>query len=181
MTAHDLSDEELMVSTRDGNRDAFTELIHRYQNPLVNYFRRMGARMDEAEDLVQETFMRLFAYRERYEPTGRLRNLLYLLARHAWADMARKQSRQPTSSTEAVEAVSVSDGLKPGEHLDVQSALDALSEKLRSVVVLNVYQGFKQREIAGLLDIPLGTVKSRLHLAFKQLKEYLCVEPVEEA
>ena len=61
--------------------------------------------------------------------------------------------------------------------MDVQAALVVLSQKLRAVVVLNVYQGLKYREIAEVLDIPLGTVKSRMHLALRQLKEFFDEEP----
>ena len=165
-----------MLRAKRGERDAFVALIHRHQESLVNFFRRMGARIDEAEDLVQETFMRLFAYRERYEPTGKFSNLLYVMGRHAWADMARKQARQPAANSDALDALPGSEPAHTGEHVDVQAALEALSDKLRPVVVLSVYQGLRHEEIAEVLDIPQGTVKSRMHLALKQMKEMLGVE-----
>lgn len=171
-----VSDEDLMVHTKQGRRDAFVALVHRYQQPLVNFFRRMGARIDEAEDLVQETFMRLFAYRERYEPTSRFKNLLYVMGRHVWADMARKQARQPAVHPDALNTLTDPAPAHNGEHLDIQAALESLSEKLRAVVVLSVYQGLRQEAIAEILGIPTGTVKSRMHLALRQMKEMLSVE-----
>jgi RNA polymerase sigma-70 factor (ECF subfamily) len=177
-----------MVRTGRGDRDAFAELVRRYQSPLLNFFPRMGARTDEAEDLVQETFLRVFRYRERYRPSGKFTNFLYVLARHAWADMARKGAREPKTNSETLEALPApraTDGpdsrpqvAHPGgadSRLDVQQALDALSEKLRVVLVLRVYQGLKQDEIAETLGIPVGTVKSRMHLAFRRMKELLDV------
>ena len=95
MTAPTPTDIELMTRTARGDRDAFAVLIRRYQHSLVNFFRRMGARKDETADLVQETFLRVFAHSRRYRPTGKFSNFIYVVARHAWADMARKAARGP--------------------------------------------------------------------------------------
>jgi len=171
MDLHDPTDIELMQRTRRGDREAFATLIRRHQRPLVNFFRRMGAHTDEADDLTQETFLRVFSYRKRWKPTGKFTSFLYVLARHAWADLMRKSSRTPATSELAVHAATSPDGAAGSDaRIDVRAALVTLSEKLRSVVVLNVYQGLKYQEIAEVLDIPLGTVKSRMHLAIRQLK-----------
>ena len=173
-----LPDTELMQLTRRGDRRAFAEIIRRYQRPLVNFFRRMGARTDEVDDLVQDAFLRVFAYRRRWRPTGKFRNFLYVLARHAWADLARKGVRRPETNETALGAATVNSETGDADaRMDVQAALVVLSQKLRAVVVLNVYQGLKYREIAEVLDIPLGTVKSRMHLALRQLKEFFDEEP----
>ncbi len=170
------TDVDLMARTALGEEGAFAELVRKYQRPLVNFFRRMGARMDEAEDLVQETFLRVFAYRERYRPSGKFSNFLYVLARHAWADFARKGARAPKADMETLEKSAAPSAEKKSDaRLDVQQALEALSEKLRVVVVLSVYQGLRQEEIARALEIPVGTVKSRMHLALKAMKELLDV------
>lgn len=171
-----ISDAELMVRTGLGDRGAFAELVRRYQRPLLNFFRRVGARMDEAEDLVQETFLRVYAYRERYRPSGKFSSFLYVLARHAWADFARKGARGPKADMEALAGSAVPGGhSRTDARLDVQEALGSLSEKLRMVLVLSIYQGLKQEEIAEALGIPVGTVKSRMHLALKRMKELLDV------
>ena len=172
----DVPDEDLMLRTKSGDKDAFVELIHRYQQPLVNFFRRIGANTSETEDLAQETFLRLYAYRERYEPKGRLRNMLYVMARHAWLDAARKNSRRPLANSEIIDAAAAPEATAAGGHHDIQNALEALSEKLRTAVVLSVCEGLKYEEIAEILDVPIGTVKSRIHLAFKQLREILNVK-----
>lgn len=172
---HESTDIELMQRARRGDRAAFAGIIRRYQAPLLNFFRRMGVSYDEGEDLVQETFLRVFSYRKRWRPTGKFTSFLYVLARHAWVDMVRKSSRTPQPDDLAAhDAVGV-DAPSADARMDVQQALTTLSEKLRSVVVLNVYQGLKYQEIAEVLDIPLGTVKSRMHLAIRQLREQLDV------
>jgi len=176
MELHGKDDAALMVMAGEGSRDAFAELVRRHQQSLLNFFRHMGAYTDEAEDLVQETFVRLFAYRSRYEPMAKFTALLYTLARHVWADRLRKSMRTPEVSVEtADERALAADDHAPGveRRLDIREALSRLSGKLRAVVVLNVYQGLRFQEVADVLDIPLGTVKSRMFLALRELKELL--------
>jgi RNA polymerase sigma-70 factor (ECF subfamily) len=171
-----LTDAELMRLVREGSQDAFAELVRRYQDPLLNFFRRMGAPTDGAEDLVQETFLRVFGYRRKWRPTGKFTSFLYVLARHAWADRGRRLARWPSTDTDAV-ARAASSGKDASERaaarMDVDEALGGLSEKLRLVVVMSVCQGMEYREIAEALKIPIGTVKSRMHLAMGRLKEML--------
>ncbi len=178
------TDTDLMARAGRGDRDSFAELVRRYQRRLVNYFLRMGARMDEAEDLVQETFLRAYGYRERYRASGKFSNFLFVLARHAWADLARKGIRTPRADEEALSKAVAPGGegradaridMRIDMRIDVQQALDALSEKHRVVLVLSVYQGLKQDEIAEALEIPVGTVKSRMHFALRRMKELLDV------
>jgi RNA polymerase sigma-70 factor (ECF subfamily) len=167
------SDAERMVQVAAGSREAFAELVRRHQNSLLNFFIRMGAYSD-AEDLVQETFMRLYRGRERYRPTARFTTFLYVLARHAWADHGRRSWRRDRleSGLESDAAIVDRDrGSGVANRLDVQAALDRLSPKLKEVLVLNVYQGLRYQEIADVLAIPLGTVKSRINLALQELRQ----------
>lgn len=168
-------DIALMLEVAEGSETAFAELVERHQKPLLNFFARMGASTD-SEDLAQETFVRLFRYRRQYRPAARFATFLYHLARHVWADRGRKivrlerieaELRQDTQIfvPHAVE--------RPGEAVDLEAALDRLSPKLREVIVLNIYQGLRYQEVADVLEIPLGTVKSRINLALAALKELL--------
>ena len=168
-------DARLMQEAGRGSEAAFTALIRAHQQSLVNFFARMGANGDR-EDLVQETFIRLFRYRAAYRPAARFTTFLYHLARNVWADRGRKilrfekfaaeyENDLRTSGTEAQGGA--------GENMDVEAALDRLSPKLREVIVLNVYQGLRYQEVADVLGIPLGTVKSRINHALAALKEIL--------
>ncbi len=169
-------DVALMLEVAGGSEAAFTTLVRRHQQSLLNFFARMGAHTD-GEDLVQETFVRLFRYRASYRPAARFTTFLYHLARHVWADRGRKimrlervaaawENEQHARGAETSDAPS-------GKSLDVQGALDRLSPKLREVIVLNVYQGLRYQEVADVLGIPLGTVKSRINLALTALKDAL--------
>ncbi len=134
--------------------------------------------MDEAEDLVQETFLRLFGCRRTYRPSAAFVTFLYTLARHAWVDGVRKRRRRPEVELRTPDepAVSGDDPERRDPQPDLREALWSLSEKLRSVVVLSVCQGLKCREVAEVLGVPVGTVKSRRFLALKALREALDVE-----
>lgn len=170
-------DIDLMALVGRGRKEAFVELVRRYQRPLLNFFRKMGADTSAAEDLVQETFLRLFNYRDRYEPKAKFTTFLYTLARHTRVDHLRKMQRSPRTegNLESVEKPAAR-AVNTNEKLDLRTALGGLSEKLRSVVVMSVYQGLKYQEIGEILEIPVGTVKSRMHLAVRELKGLLDAE-----
>lgn len=175
MIMHDEPDDfELMRCLRTGDPEAMAFLVRRHQGPLLNFFRRMGACTD-AEDAVQETFIRVYNYRDRYRPTAKFTTFLYTVARHVRNDLLRKVMRRE-ALVERMSAEPEATPQAPGPagvawRLDIHAALAQLPEKLRGVVVLGVYQGLRQEEIAAVLDIPLGTVKSRMFNALERLKE----------
>jgi RNA polymerase sigma-70 factor (ECF subfamily) len=170
-----LSDVRLMELVREGRRGAFVEIVRRHQRILVNFFVRMNADYNSAEDLAQTTFLRLYEYRERYRPTSTFRAFLHTLALHAWADWRRKQRRQPDAADAQALERGTDDAAarRSDERMDLEPALARLSEKLRSVVVLTYFQGLSRQEAADALGVPLGTVKSRLFLAMENLREHL--------
>ena len=165
----------LMLEVARGNERAFTTLVRTHQQPLVNFFTRMGASSD-CEDLVQETFVRLFRYRSQYRPAARFMTFLYHLARNVWADRGRKIMRLERLAAAYETELQIAGNAAPErskDTVDIEAALGRLSPKLREVVVLNIYQGLRYQEVADVLGIPLGTVKSRINLAFTALKEIL--------
>lgn len=166
-------DIQLMLETAAGSEIAFTRLIHRHQDGLVNFFTRMGV-YNDAEDLVQETFVRVWKMRERYRPSAKFSTFLHVLARHVWADRGRKAKRYDRIAGSLKTDIEISGGVSappPAGGMDVQEALNRLSPKLREVIVLNVYQGLRYQEIADGLGIPLGTVKSRINTALQELRK----------
>lgn len=176
------SDAELMQRSSRGDSTAYTALIQKYQNPLVNFFRRLGV-YTEAEDLVQESFVRIFRARTRYRVKAKFRTYLYAVARSVYVDWVRRSARRGDAMTEYAEFLATQGDrlvMQSERSLDVQAAVDALPEKLRVVVVLSIFQGLKYREVAEVLDIPEGTVKSRMSLAVAQLKETLNDKPASK-
>ena len=167
----------LMQRVAADSRDALAALVCRHQTPLLNYFTRLGVYMD-GEDLVQETFIRLYNTRKCYRASAQFTTFLYRIARNVWVDRCRKLARRERMlgyirlDVRIDEEAAVAKARRENRH-DVDAVLDALSPKLREVLVLNIYQGLRQREIGDVLDIPLGTVKSRLHLALQAVREAL--------
>ncbi len=176
------SDSLLMQQIQQGNQQAFIALVHKYQHPLYNFFWFMNCSPTESEDLVQEVFLRLFRCCANYRPKAKFSTFLYTIARRAWIDHLRKDQRHRHRKLE--QANDIAD---PNEYqlalenkIDVQNALGQLSEKLRSVLVLAIYQQLKYQEIAEVLAIPVGTVKSRMYLALRQLQEIFSERNIEQ-
>lgn len=170
------ADEALMAQVADGSDSAFMELVRRHQNRLVNFFRRMGVYTD-AEDLVQETFLRAYKYRAKYRPSAKFTTFLFVLARHVHVDRTRQAVRRDrlhaALQADSETVASAGQPARPGRDIDTQALLDRLSPKLREVLVLNIYQGLRYQEVADVLHIPLGTVKSRINLALRAIREQL--------
>ena len=174
----DMDDAALMARVRDDDRDAFAVLVKRHQKMLLNFFARSGVQYD-CEDLVQQTFLRLYRYRERYVASAKFTTFLFLLARQVWIDELRRRKRQERlieglasePLPEHVAPVAADAGASGG--LDLEGALAALPEGLRLVVELGVYQDLPYLEIAEILRIPVGTVKSRMFNALAKLRELL--------
>jgi RNA polymerase sigma-70 factor (ECF subfamily) len=170
----DADDFALMRRARAGDTTAFALLIRRHQGALVNFFRRLGA-YTEAEDVAQETFLRVWRYRARYQPTAKFTAFLFTVARHAWADHLRRLQKRERIAARVEDETAPHDATAQeaaSRRLDTQAALDALPEKLRLVVVMSLYQGLKYAEIAATLQVPVGTVKSRMFVALARLKEF---------
>ncbi len=162
-----------MRRTAEGDLEAFGGIVERHQGALVNYFGRCGVYTGEREDLAQETFLRIYRYRDRYRPTAQFTTFLYLIARQVRIDLIRRTVRR-NELHENVRQLSprtaVPGAIERGERLDIEQALARLDDPFREVVVLMLLQGLKQREAAAVLGIPLGTVKSRLNSALRQLR-----------
>lgn len=169
------ADLELMRRTAEGDQQAFGKIVTRHQGPLVNFFSRMDVSTD-AEDLAQETFVRLYRYRDRYRPTAKFTTFLYLLARQVRIDAIRKRVRREDMAKDLREDQEIRELPSPRRDeavLKVADAVQQLDEASRLVVVMSVYQGLKYREIAEVLGVPEGTVKSRMFTALRRLKGLL--------
>ena len=184
------TDAELMIEFRDGNDEAFAELVERYKVPLMNYFYRLMWDRHLAEDCCQEVFCRVFRHRNDYEPRASFASYLYRIGRNLWIDMYRSQKNSPQSvsldrETEDCGPVSaiiegtIQDPSQGSETDDevrrVKRALRLLPPDLRETLVLVKYQGLKYHEAAEALGIPIGTVRSRIHTALEQVRAALNV------
>lgn len=165
-------DWELLQQVASDDESALRRLVERHQGLLMNFFLRSGAQ-SSAEDLVQETFIRLYRCRHRAEPRARFTTFLHTLARNAWVDHVRRGGRA-TRLREAWQAeqpdADHASSSTAGQRLDAAHALQKLPDEMRAVVTLLFFQGLAQAEVAEVLGIPVGTVKSRLFNALRQLR-----------
>ena len=150
---------------------ALMEEAKQYEKKLLNFFWRQGVSYSEGEDLVQETYLRLWEYRERYVHSAKLSTFLFLIARQVRIDALRRQTRR--EKREESWGKERPDTVEPDSFSrdDVRWAVLRLSEPLREVIELGVFQDLPYAQVSEILGIPVGTVKSRMSNALKKLKE----------
>ncbi|MDY7109670.1 MAG: sigma-70 family RNA polymerase sigma factor [Planctomycetota bacterium] len=179
---HDESDESLLAAYLRGDRSAFRVLIDRYRDELVHFLTRFLGTRAAAEDVFQETFLQVHLSGDRFDPQRRFKPWLFTIAANKARDYHRKHGRRGALSLSA----SI-DGDEAGQRfvdlmeadlpspdtpvLDaersrlVKSVVDSMPPHLREILLLSYFQRLSYNQIADALEIPLGTVKSRLHTA----------------
>jgi RNA polymerase sigma-70 factor (ECF subfamily) len=167
---------ELIAKAQQGDRQAFGELVRRHREGVINVVYRMYGDVNLAEDAAQEAFIRAWQHLLDYRPRSPFRNWVYRIATNVALDMLRRERETVdvdtlslASSEEGPEATV--EGEERGER--VRQAVLALPPASRVVLVLREYEGLSYREIADTLDIPIGTVMSRLNYARNRLRESL--------
>ena len=181
-----ISDEQAIwrVQMQD-DAEAFAMLVKRWEGPIQNLCTRMLGDAHRGEDLAQEAFARVFAKRKEYEARGKFSTFLWRIALNLCYDELRKRERRREIPLEfdGEESLHASDELPPDVSLAraetagrVRDALMKISETYRSVLILRHYEDLKFREIAEVLDIPEGTVKSRMAEGLTQLGQLLEME-----
>ena len=177
------TDAELLARFSAGEEAAFRELVNRYKNSLYAFLRQFLNQQDLVEDVFQETFLQLFASRDSFDTDRPLRPWLFTIAANKAKDALRKQQRttavpigtiadKEESSFDEVLNTLTSDSTTPYENLEksetasrVKQVVANLPESLREILILAYFQRFSYKQMAGILSIPIGTVKSRLHTA----------------
>ena len=184
-----LSDHALIEATKQGDESAFAEIVHRYQNPIVNYLYRFLNDYEEAVDLAQETFVRVYFAIDRYHSGFAFSTYIYRIATNLAISEIRKRKRRKllsltglfqSDAEEQTEFQPKDERSLPDEDLveDEQSrviakAIAALPEKYRVPIILRDVDGHSYEEIAEIMELGLGTTKSRISRARGLLKEKL--------
>jgi RNA polymerase sigma-70 factor, ECF subfamily len=178
------SQVEEVVTPKAGDLPSFTKIVDEYQNRVYGFVRRMVASGEDAEDVTQEVFIRAFQSYDRFDARASVRTWLFRIAYNLCVDRARRAGRRFTEvsmklSGEIEEEFEVPDDRwQPDALLEdsemrrhIEEAINKMSEKLRSVLILHDKEDLSYEEIAETLKIPIGTVKSRLFLARNHLQE----------
>jgi RNA polymerase sigma-70 factor (ECF subfamily) len=172
-----------------GESALFEAFVMAEMGTLLGFFRRLGARPGEAEDLAQDTILKLFRSAHRYQPAGRFQAYAFRAARNVWIDSRRRagvRERALGGSEEGQDdLLDVQPGSErePFEHLSLaersellERAVQRLDDAHRVVFELGVLQELSYAEVSELVGIPVGTVKSRVHNAVRKLREMLSSE-----
>jgi RNA polymerase sigma-70 factor (ECF subfamily) len=184
-------DVRLMLQVRNDNAAAFDELMLRYQNRLITVLEHLTGRRDQAEDLAQEVFLRVYRARKRYVAGAKFSTWLFTIANHVAANALRSQSRRPEVNLEGRESgplgvnpldqmALAASGLMPARLADkaelhevVSAALQGLNERQRLAVLLNKFEGMSYVDIAETMQLSVEAVKSLLTRARVNLREVL--------
>lgn len=174
-TVSGISEAELLTRAQSGERNAFSELVRLHAPGVLNVVYRMCGDQQIAEDAAQETFIQAWLHLSSYRPQTGLRNWLYRIAVNAATDMLRREKRILSIAVDDFHLADPQPGpeaLFSQEELaaSVQQAVSSLPEASRAVLVLREYEGLSYQEIAEALDIPVGTVMSRLNYARSLLR-----------
>ena len=174
------SEIELMLRVKQGDEEAFDELARRYRRSLTNFFYSLCWNYDTSQDFTQEVLVCVWLARERYEPSAKLSTYLFRIARNRWLTALRSRKCRP-------EALFLEETWEPAlpepnlerilirryEDRRIRLAVSRLPDHYRLVFVLSHFQDMKYAEIAEILEIPVGTVKSRMSSAVRTLREWL--------
>ena len=179
------SDEDLIERFQNGDLYAFDLIVKRYKNQLLNFVYRFLGNAEEAEDLVQETFLRVYRNRKAYQKVAKFSTWIYTIAGNLAKTELRKRKRRKFFSISDLgyneKDYDISDeAYNPEKDVDgrmkeeiIYKEIDALSPKFREVILLRDVQQLSYEEISQIVNIPLGTVKSRVNRGRLKLQEKL--------
>jgi RNA polymerase sigma-70 factor, ECF subfamily len=174
-----LDEQELIEKTRNGDKSAFGELVSRHHSGVVTVVYRMCGDAGLAEDAAQDAFLKAWLRIDTYRPVGAFRNWLYRIAVNSARDTLRRQRETVDIDDLSLQGNTPDPAATVARHEQadrVQAAVLALPPASREVIILREYQGLSYREIADVLDIPRGTVMSRLNYARNRLRDSLAEE-----
>jgi RNA polymerase sigma-70 factor, ECF subfamily len=186
-----LTDQQVVELAREGRETAFRELIGRYQRPVFSLIYRLVRDREKAEDLAQDTFIKVLNALDRYDPSYKFSSWIFKIAHNTSLDHLRRKEPETLSidgsphartaaETEASTLTPVSTGQTPEEYTsnqelgsEIDRAIALLRPEYRTAIVLCHVEGRAYEEIAEIMEIPLGTVKTYIHRGRNELKKQL--------
>ncbi|MBF89946.1 MAG: RNA polymerase subunit sigma-24 [Candidatus Marinimicrobia bacterium] len=178
------NDKELILRFQQGDELAYVELVNRYRDKLMNFVFRFVGTKQESEDIVQDTFIKLYEKKDYYKPISEFSTWIFTIASNLAKTELRKRKRRKTSYLSELGLedkdfdIPVNDTTDE-EILDeftdarVQDAIQSLQMHFRTALILRDIEELSYEEISKILDVPLGTIKSRINRARLQLQEKL--------
>ena len=186
-----LSDQDVVLQARDGRQAAYRELVRRYERPIFSLIYRMVRNREQAEDLSQETFVKALNAIESYRPEYKFSSWIFKIANNVSIDHLRRRELDTLSldgsphalTPEAIQARAPQLGDRQETALEeleakelggeIEQAIATLRPEYRACILLRHVEGRPYEEIATMLDLPLGTVKTYIHRARGELRQAL--------
>ena len=180
------TDEELINNFQNGDINSYNQLVYRYKDRLFNYIYHFVHDLDLAEDLLQDTFLKLYTHKNSYKNIAKFSTWIYTIAGNFAKTELRKTKRRKTYPAsellfEETEFIIKDESSNPDKDIlnyslkiDLKKCLVSLPLKFRTIIILRDIQELSYDEISIIVELPLGTVKSRINRA--RLKLYECLE-----
>lgn len=186
-----VSDQQVIEQAREGRQSAFRELIGRYERPVFSLIYRLVRDREHAEDLAQDTFIKVLNHLDRYDPSYKFSSWIFKIAHNTALDHLRRKQPEvlsidgsphartaaeaeattltPVSTDESPEAYTASRELGT----EIERAIGTLRAEYRTAIILSHVEGRPYEEIASIMDVPLGTVKTFIHRGRNELRKQL--------
>ncbi|MFC1726682.1 RNA polymerase sigma factor [candidate division KSB1 bacterium] len=173
-----MTDKDLMFAVRNGDVEKLSMLFERYKKKLYNYFLRLTCQQQESEDMVQEVFLKMLKYKHTYSGEGLFTTWMFQIAHNTFYDNIKKNRK--TRSNQPIDEIvnnipdekDLNRSVNEKEDMKIlKKALHKLKDTEREVLILSRFQNMKYDEIADLMNCAVGTVKSRVFHAIKNLKK----------
>jgi len=169
-------DKNILIRAKAGDLEAFEYILSFYEKAIYNYCLRIIKNSQNAKDITQETFIKVYTHRTGIDPEKNIKTWIFTIATNTAYDFIRsKKRKRETSLDEENETISSFAAYYPQEGLvsDVDKALEQIKPEYKKVLVLFYQQGFAYKEISEILEMPINTVKTYIARGKEQLKEVL--------
>ena len=185
MSKFELTDEQLIKKFQDGDIGAYNQIVYRYKDRLLNFIYRFLNDLDRSEDMVQDTLLKLYTHKDSYKEIAKFSTWLYTIAANLARTELRKIKRRKTFSVTELsyddrEFIIESTDMGPGDEnfsqnfeKNVKRALAALPDDFKTIIILRDIQELSYDEISKIIEVPLGTVKSRINRGRVKLQQLL--------
>lgn len=178
-----LTDQQLVTLSIDGDSEAFETLFNRYRDSIYKLYVQRTGNSDDAKDLLQETFVKVFLNLARYNTTYTFGQWIYTIARNTFIDFIRRRREDisydispvsgSTIAAVATEATPEQNIINLQQKMQLDSYLQRMTPRYRTLIELRFFKEYSYEEIASELKLPLGTVKTQIHRAREQLCRFI--------
>ena len=166
-----LTDEFIMEKVKSGNIDYMSEIFHRYNNQILNYFFRLSGNLQDSQDLTQSVFLRILKYRKSFNEGKSFKSWIYGVSRNILNSYFNSKKMLSTDNTEIIDQIEDVITNDQENDLKLYHSMNLLPKEHKELIVLSKFQGLKYKEIAEMLSTTEASVKNKVFRAFDKLRK----------